>query len=275
MDSMATIYGRTLLAILEFPVGIGSGDLTTLEGQGRWQGFYNQNGIPTIWFDGVLNQYPSTGSDTGDYQVFEQFFEERHEVPSPLQMTMEGTIGESSGHIETTIIAEGDLSGYGELRFMFCAAEDSVYDPWYWGIDWHHHIVRDMVPDENGEIITMNTGDTLVVVRDFAVDASWDTSYLTAVAFVQDWTSREVLQAVDLRASEVCGDSDGNGALTPSDGYVVLNYLGDEPPPVSCYAANVNGDNQLTPADGFWFLNYLGSGPDLDCQPCEFGQGRG
>ena len=275
MDSLSTIHDRIDLAILEYPVGIHSDDLTTEEGQLRWQGFYGQVGIPTTWFDGVLNQYRSTGTDTGDFNAFENFYQLRHVIQSPLRMTMDGSINDTDGHIETTIIVQEDLSGHGELRFVFCVAEDSIYYEWINGINWHNHIVRDMVPDEEGEVISLNQGDTLVVVRDFAVDSTWDTAHLSAVGFVQDWTTLEVLQAVDLRAELRCGDSDGNGTVTPSDGYVVLNYLGDGPPPVSCRVANVNGDSGITPADAFHLLNYLGSGPDLNCGPCEFAGQRG
>ena len=269
MDSMGIVHDRSELAILEYPVWLGSGSLLTLEGQRRWQGFYGQTGIPTTWFDGVLNQYPSTGSDSGDFNVFESFFEERHEIPSPLKMSMTGYINEVQGHIETTIIAEEDISGFGELRFIFAVTEDSIYEPWYSGIDWHHHIVRDMVPDEEGEVIALEQGDTLVIVREFAVDSSWDTTFLSAVAFVQDWSTREILQAVDFRSPGICGDANGNGSITPADGYVTLNYLGAGPPPVSCWSANVDGNSFLSPADGFYLLNFLGSGEDLDCQPCE------
>jgi hypothetical protein len=183
---------------------------------------------------------------------------------------MEGYINESEGHIETTIIAEGDLSGAGELRFLFVVSEDSIYCVWLNGESWHHHIARDMVPDEEGEVLAMTQGDTATVVRDFTVDDSWDTTFLTAVAFVQDWTTREVLQAVDFRATGVCGDTNGGETVTPGDGYIILNYLGDGPEPVSCWSANVNGVGGLTPSDGFWLLNFLGGGPPLTCAPCEF-----
>jgi hypothetical protein len=68
----------------------------------------------------------------------------------------------------------------------------------------------------------------------------------------------------------ICGDCDGSGDVTPGDAYMVLNYLGAGPQPVSCWAANVNGDSGITTGDGFHLLNYLGAGPALDCQPCEF-----
>jgi YVTN family beta-propeller protein len=74
---------------------------------------------------------------------------------------------------------------------------------------------------------------------------------------------------VSVFKSTTCGDANGDGMLTPADGYVILNYLGTGPEPSSCWAANVNGDSGLTPADGYQLLNYLGAGPAIDCAPCE------
>jgi WD40 repeat protein len=72
----------------------------------------------------------------------------------------------------------------------------------------------------------------------------------------------------------LCGDANGDCAVTPADGYMILNYLGAGPLPVSCWAANAAGGPDVTPADGYRVLNYLGTGPDLDCQPCEFPPAR-
>ncbi len=69
---------------------------------------------------------------------------------------------------------------------------------------------------------------------------------------------------------DLCGDTDGNGHVTPADGYVTLNYFGAGPQPVSCWSANVNGDDALAPSDGYHLLNFLGSGAPLNCAECEF-----
>jgi hypothetical protein len=77
-----------------------------------------------------------------------------------------------------------------------------------------------------------------------------------------DWGSVFAQRIGDI----LCGDADGNGAVTSADGYWILNYLGVGPPPVSTWAGNVNGDGQITPADGYQLLNWLGSSGVLDCQ---------
>jgi hypothetical protein len=73
----------------------------------------------------------------------------------------------------------------------------------------------------------------------------------------------------------ICGDANGDGSVTPGDGYLILNYPGAGPEPQSCFAANVNGDSGITPGDGFYLLNYLGTGPELGCSPCELSASMG
>jgi hypothetical protein len=68
----------------------------------------------------------------------------------------------------------------------------------------------------------------------------------------------------------LCGDANGDGSITPSDGYTVLNYLGAGPQPASCWAANAAGGDGITPADGYTILNYLGTSGTLNCEPCTF-----
>jgi hypothetical protein len=70
----------------------------------------------------------------------------------------------------------------------------------------------------------------------------------------------------------LCGDANGDGGVTSGDGYIILNYFGSGPQPVTCWAANTNGDSNLTTADGFWLLNHLGDPTTfpLNCAPCDF-----
>jgi hypothetical protein len=87
------------------------------------------------------------------------------------------------------------------------------------------------------------------------------------------WTdnrSGRALAYVSPFTLDLCGDANGDGAVTTADGFHVLNYFGSGSQPISCYSANVNGDGGLTTGDGFHILNYFGGGPELDCTPCEF-----
>jgi hypothetical protein len=73
----------------------------------------------------------------------------------------------------------------------------------------------------------------------------------------------------------LCGDANGDGQVTTTDGFYVLNYLGGGPAPVSCWSANVNGEGGISTADGYHLLEYLGSVGSLNCAPCEFLRERG
>jgi hypothetical protein len=122
--------------------------------------------------------------------------------------------------------------------------------------------------------VTPGSQDTVEVLVDATgLDAGtyWATLRIDSDDPDESW----LLVPVELTVTEgVCGDANGDEIVTPSDGYMILNYLGAGPQPVSCWAANVNGDSGITPGDGFHLLNYLGAGADLTCAPCEFVQTR-
>jgi hypothetical protein len=69
-----------------------------------------------------------------------------------------------------------------------------------------------------------------------------------------------------MEPGELCGD----GRLTTGDAFMILNYLGSGPQPVSCWAGNVNGKGGVSSADGFTLLGYFGSCAMLYCGECEF-----
>ena len=144
---MGVLYDETEIAILEFPTYSGSGPLFSVEGDIRQSSLYGQTGVPSSWFDGVYNQYGTTGSVAGDLNAFNNYFHLRTTVSSPLQMDIMGSFGSDSGHFTTTIIVVDPVSGYSNLRFMFAVVEDSIYYPWSNGVNWHHNIARDLVPD--------------------------------------------------------------------------------------------------------------------------------
>jgi hypothetical protein len=66
----------------------------------------------------------------------------------------------------------------------------------------------------------------------------------------------------------LCGDGNGDEAVTTGDGYYILNYFGSGSPPADTRAADANGDCILTTGDGYHVLNHFGSTADLQCDLC-------
>jgi hypothetical protein len=66
----------------------------------------------------------------------------------------------------------------------------------------------------------------------------------------------------------LCGDANGDEAVTTGDGYYILNYFGSGAPPADVRAADANGDCILTTGDGYHVLNHFGSTAELQCDLC-------
>jgi hypothetical protein len=75
------------------------------------------------------------------------------------------------------------------------------------------------------------------------------TNSSTGEEFVPSW------QFVSVEASDsLCGDTKGTCSLTTGDAFLLLNYFGGGPRPVSCWSADINGDGYITTGDGFMLL---------------------
>jgi hypothetical protein len=202
MDSLGALVDRDSLVILEYPVGGGSGPLYISEASSRLSSFYGQTGIPHTVFDGYLPMHGTTGSVAGDLHTFNTYYGMRHQSPAPVRMSMQGGITGRAGYVNTFIEVIDDVSMYNDLRLMFVVYENNITYSWPNGISHHMFIARDMIPGVNGEQLTLAQGDTLTVTREFTLDPSWSVDDISAAAFVQDFNSKFVLQAVDFATAE-------------------------------------------------------------------------
>ena len=202
MDSLGVLKGRDSLVILEYPIGGGSGPLYISEAYSRFSSFYGQTGIPHTVFDGYLAMHGTTGSVAGDLGAFNIRYGMRHQSPSPVRMSMEGGIAGRAGYVRTRIEAVDDVSMYADLRFMFVVYENNITYSWPNGMTHHMFIARDMIPDPNGESIALDQGDTLTMITEFTLDPSWNVDEVSAAAFVQDFNSMFVIQAVDFATAQ-------------------------------------------------------------------------
>jgi hypothetical protein len=172
--------------------------------------------------------------------------------------------GNSGGWIRMAYSLEGFTGQSLYLRFRYATDSYVLGEGFYvddiFPVSYYDEVetLADTISGSAFTVTGKDTGEYLYRVRGQHADWGWcDFSPLLPVS-----------------VEDICGDAKGDGMLTPGDAYMILNYLGTGPQPVSCWAANVNGDGSLTPGDGYHFLNFLGSGPPLNCAPCDFSTGE-
>jgi hypothetical protein len=154
--------------------------------------YYSVSGTPDTKMDGT--QEVLGGVHTGTvFGSFRAYFDTRKLVPSPLAVELSTTYDSTSrqGHLVATIRNPGTSPVSGQLQVAL--AESHIYYVWQ-NMDSLHHVERAMLPDANGEAITVAPGESLVKIRDFLVNSAWNARNCELVAFVQNNSTREVLQ---------------------------------------------------------------------------------
>lgn len=154
--------------------------------------YYSVSGTPDTKMDGT--QEVLGGVHTGTvFGSFRAYFDTRKLVPSPLAIELSTTYDSASrqGHLVAIIRNPGTSGVSGQLQVAL--TESHIYYVWQ-NMDSLHHVERAMLPDANGEAVTVAPGESLTRTRDFALDPAWNARNCELVAFVQNNSTKEVLQ---------------------------------------------------------------------------------
>jgi hypothetical protein len=201
------------------------------------RGFYGVSGYPSSYMDG---SYIPVGSAAP--ALYEETFQERKAIESPLEIALEKTYETSymgSGTVTATIINVSEETVTGTAHFT--VTESHI--PYEWlGEDSLHWVERDMLPDGYGTSVDIGPGDTVVLEKPFVINSSW-IGYTSPVnfelgCFVQGG-AKEVYQAaaiplmapleVEVASTKVDNE---DGKLHPGqsvDFLVTLLNAGEEP----------------------------------------------
>jgi hypothetical protein len=154
--------------------------------------YYGIGGTPYVQLDG--NFQVVGGIHTGTmYPVYRDYFDTRKSVASPLTMDMSTTYDSTSrqGHLTVIMRNPGSSPVSGQLQVAL--TENHHYFVWQ-GMDSLHHVERAMLPDANGEAVSIPAGDSLVKTRDFTLDPGWVARNCNLIAFVQNNSTKEIYQ---------------------------------------------------------------------------------
>ena len=150
--------------------------------------------IPTVVIDGLRYvQGAVTAAEAESYYRSE--IELRRALGSPLSIRTDGEIGTSAGSVTATIKVEDSLDE-ADRMVRFAVIEDEIFYVAPWSLEYDF-VPRDLPADEPFDLVAV--GDSITVERQFTVDGSWSPDHMDVIVFVQDMTTREVLQSARLR----------------------------------------------------------------------------
>lgn len=126
--------------------------------------------------------------------------------PSPITLNINGGYDPVTNTGTVTASFQNDSASAITARVYFVITEDSLYHLDPNGHAWHNKLARDFLPDETGEVVTIDPGQTIDVVRPFTIDAAWDENRCNIVTWIQvDAPSREGLQAGKVKIMDLVG----------------------------------------------------------------------
>jgi len=144
------------------------------------------------------------------YGTWEGYLQAQLPVESELVMDLEGGYdsGARMGWLGISIYNEGAETLSGDLQCVL--TESGLYYHAHNGLDWHHHVMRDMIPTETGTPVTIAPGETEYIAHQFFLDSSWDETECEFVCFVQhDYlqpdSTKEVWQGAKIALTELVG----------------------------------------------------------------------
>ncbi|MDH4211684.1 MAG: T9SS type A sorting domain-containing protein [candidate division WOR-3 bacterium] len=163
----------------------------------RVYNYYIFYGYPSLFADGV---------DLWPISTWRPWLTSRMAQPSPVTLNITGGYDPVTNNGTVTASFQNDSASAITARVYFVITEDSLYHLDPNGHGWHNKLARDFLPDEIGEVVTIDPGQTVDVNRPFMIDAAWDETRCNIVTWIQvDAPSREGLQAGKIKIMDLVG----------------------------------------------------------------------
>ncbi len=166
--------------------------------------YYAIIGYPTAIFDGTERhgggiQCPNP---SGLYEIYRSLYDMRKAIASSYSIDIFGQQNGNSFEVEINAKQLAEYSG-SNIVLQFYITETDIAYSWSTCMDELEWINRKMCPDENGTQVNLNIGQSQIIDLAFTIDSTWVPDNLEFVAFLQDNDTKEVLQAMKVKAPQL------------------------------------------------------------------------
>jgi PKD repeat protein len=154
--------------------------------------YYGITGYPTAYFDGVLN-YVGGSNTLSMYSNYLPLYQQRMAIPSDFTVDI---YGENTGLVYNIQLVINKVNGtHGNLTVQLALTESEIVFSWQ-GQDHLNYVERLMAPNHLGTVVNFANQDEATLNLTFTMDAGWVTNNCELVAFIQDESTKEILQAM-------------------------------------------------------------------------------
>jgi len=198
--------------------------------------YYDVHGVPALWIDGVLN--PAANSESQILSAIGQ----RRAIAAPCTIDVSTFAAGTTVQATVQVTAEVDMHDWSNRLFValihrYYQHQSTVY----------RYPFRDMEPTTEGQAFMLDEGDTFEYETEFSTPPGWNLDNMMVIAFVQNSSTREVLQSgyADVHiayAMDLSAGSPHTRLVSPTSTAFFISYLiniGIEP---DTYTVSVSGD---------------------------------
>jgi len=189
-----------------------SGDNYTNSFGSSRNSYYNVTGIPDAQFDGILN-VPGGDHTTSLYPQYLNRYNQRKAIMSSFAIDVTGeTSGFTDFFTEITIekVASSTASN---LKLHVVVTESEIEENWQ-GMTELNYVERLMAPNQYGTDMDFSDNDTQIVNIDFTIEDSWVYEHCELVVFLQDNSTKEILQGFKMPLTDFGPANDYDVAVT-------------------------------------------------------------
>lgn len=206
--------------------------------------YYGITGFPTVKFDGIVTQVGASGNM---YPNFLGKVNQRMNVMSSFTLAMNG-FNENLAY--TILITAEKVAPYTgtNLALHFVWVESHIPENWQ-GLTEVNFVNRLMVPGASGTPLDFSVDPVQTIMLNFTKTASWVTGNSHLIAFIQDNTTKEVLQGFMVKAENLMPMYFDNASCLDVTMVPVTNCSGEVAPTVTIMN---EGASNLTALD----INY-------------------
>jgi len=209
-----------------------NGDPFTNNASNARNSYYGISGYPTANFDGTITYVGGQACPNGNvYAAYLSRYETAYAVSSPLTIDIAGTNTGNTYNITLSIHKLSAITAT-DLKVHLVLTESNIATaPWPGSggcMNEVDHVMRIMVPDENGTSLSFASGDFQFINLTFQKDPSWVASECELVAFVQSNGAKTIYNGMKVMLNALPDPMTVDFTGTPTTGCapVTTNYAG-------------------------------------------------
>lgn len=164
--------------------------------------FYGITGYPTAYFDGLNASVGGSGTNSM-YSNYLPKVNARMAVPAKYTLSAVGNANGSNYTLAVTVAKPEDDTNT-NVKLHAVLTQSNIPQVWF-NQTTVENVNRLMVPDQNGTAITLATGEQTTVNLNFTMNTAWNAANCEMVFFLQNMTSKEILQGVKYSLAQLVG----------------------------------------------------------------------